>query len=148
MRYKHLRILFHAEAVMAAKILSFLSVPGSSSAHASQRKKMSCFSFLYIFIPLSWEPCLTYIWDVFVIMLNVKLLTVSFFLSISSQKIPLKGRKNHVLFQGSQPTVNIAKNLGCLCNPSRSSSQSYMPFGDATECRMYGKEVSVQFRQD
>lgn len=145
--------MFHAEAVMAARILSFLSVHrSSSSARASQRKEIICFFFLCIFIPLGWEPCLAYIWDVYVITLNVKLLTVSFFLSISSQKIPLKGRKNHVLFQGCQPTVNIAKILGSICNPRRSSSQSYMPFGDTTECKQniieYGKEVNIQLRQD
>lgn len=81
--------MFHAEAVMAARILSFLS-----------GGKMSCFFFVYVFSPLSWEPCLAYIWDVFVITLNVKLLTVSVFLSISSEKITFKGRKNQVLFQG------------------------------------------------
>lgn len=100
MRYKHLRIMFHAEAVMAARILSFLSVHMSSSACAFQGEKTELlFLPIYVYCPklgalsslhlgcvCNYTECET---------------TYSeFLLSVSSQKTPLKGRKNHVLFQG------------------------------------------------
>lgn len=134
MRYQHLRImLYHPEAMMAAVILSFLSV------HVCRRgfffflkgKKTDCFFFLYmhrkIYSPEIWEPCLAYILGcVCNDPENVTTYNVFFLISVSSQEISLQGNKNHVLFQGRWPTVNIANNLGWVCKPSRSGSLSYM----------------------
>lgn len=66
MTYQHLRIMYHAEAVMAAVILRFLSVHVCRRGFFSPgEENRLLFFFLCMhrktYSPEIWEPCLAYI---------------------------------------------------------------------------------------